>query len=123
MEIIREMGLNLKFAINTHAHADHITGTGLIKKLTNYEVKSVIGKRSSAFADIHLEDGDTINFGNQKLKCLSTPGHTFGCFTYVSHSGKMIFTGDCILIRGCGRTDFQGNRAICVLNKFFISFC
>jgi sulfur dioxygenase len=118
IEVIKEMGLNLKFALNTHAHADHITGSGLIKKLTNHEVKSVIGKRSSAIADIHLEDGDLFTFGNQTLNCLSTPGHTNGCFTFVSRNGKMIFTGDCVLIRGCGRTDFQGNKALRYVNHF-----
>jgi sulfur dioxygenase len=115
LEVIKEMGLNLKYAMNTHAHADHITGSGLMKKLTNYQIKSVIGKRSSAQADIHLEDGDTFSYGKQTLKCLSTPGHTNGCFTYVSHSGKMAFTGDCVLIRGCGRTDFQGTFLFCLL--------
>lgn len=120
MEFIKEMGLNLKFALNTHAHADHITGSGLMKKQTNFQIKSVIGKHSSAQADIHLEDGDIFTFGKQELLCLSTPGHTNGCFTYVSHSGKMVFTGDCVLIRGCGRTDFQGTSL--QLSSIFISF-
>jgi sulfur dioxygenase len=106
------MNLNLKYGFNTHAHADHITGTGQMKKLTNNQIKSVISKHSSALADIHVNDGEIFNFGKQNIKCISTPGHTNGCFTYVSESGKMVFTGDCVLIRGCGRTDFQGIKLL-----------
>jgi len=105
---IQDLGLSLKYAVNTHVHADHITGTGLLKKLLESSaVKSIISKASGAAADIHVENGDEINFGNFALEVRSTPGHTNGCVSYVFHPSRMVFTGDAVLIRGCGRTDFQ----------------
>lgn len=104
------MDLKLKYTLNTHVHADHITGSGLLKKLTNNLVKSVISKNSSATADMYLNDGDVFSFGHQTLNCLSTPGHTKGCMSFACHNGKFVLTGDCLLIRSCGRTDFQGKK-------------
>ncbi|BET03145.1 Metallo-beta-lactamase superfamily [Nesidiocoris tenuis] len=108
-QAVHQTGLNLKFAINTHVHADHITGTGLLKKSTN--CKSIISKYSGAKADIYVEDGDNIEFGQFALTVRPTPGHTNGCVTYVLESQKCAFTGDALLIRGCGRTDFQEGDA------------
>lgn len=107
---VQELGLNLKYALNTHMHADHITGTGLLKKLIP-TCKSVIAESSGAMGDILLKDKDTVKFGNFELEVRSTPGHTEGCVTYVCHSESMAFTGDTLLIRGCGRTDFQGGSS------------
>jgi len=104
--ICKDLGLNLLFAINTHMHADHITGTGLLKKLVP-GVKSVISKAAGAKADVFLEPGDHIKFGKHQLEVRATPGHTGGCVTYVSHEQGCVFTGDAVMIRGCGRTDFQ----------------
>ncbi|XP_017772161.1 PREDICTED: persulfide dioxygenase ETHE1, mitochondrial [Nicrophorus vespilloides] len=104
-QLVKDLNLNLKFAINTHMHADHITGTGELKKLTN--CKSVISKASGAKADIHIDESDVIEFGTHKLRVFSTPGHTNGCVTYYIPEQGMAFTGDALLIRGCGRTDFQ----------------
>lgn len=106
IKIIEDMGLNLKYAINTHVHADHVTGTGEIKKKIP-SCKSMISKYSNAKADVQLSEGDKIKFGKFELEVRSTPGHTDGCLTYVWHQKNMAFTGDAILIRGCGRTDFQ----------------
>ncbi|XP_071525504.1 uncharacterized protein [Panulirus ornatus] len=92
--------------MNTHVHADHITGSGLLKRLVP-GCQSLIAKISGATADAHVEHGDIIAFGNHQLEVRSTPGHTNGCVTYVSHTQKFAFTGDALLIRGCGRTDFQ----------------
>jgi len=94
------------FKVNTHVHADHVTGSGKFKTLLN-SVKSVISYDSKAKADIHIKGGDRIKFGNEELLALSTPGHTNGCMSFVSHKAKIVFTGDALLIRGCGRTDFQ----------------
>lgn len=108
---IKELGLNLVYAVNTHCHADHITGSGEIKKRLPH-VKSVIAKASEARADILLEEGDVVNVGQHQLKALFTPGHTNGCVTYYTPcNGGMAFTGDTLLIRGCGRTDFQQGSA------------
>lgn len=116
LTLIRELGLNLIYAMNTHVHADHVTGTGFIKsKMPG--VKSVISKASQATADHVIEHGDRIYFGNLFLEVRATPGHTLGCVTYVTGDGpdqpqpRMAFTGDAVLIRGCGRTDFQGGSS------------
>ncbi|KAK9887560.1 hypothetical protein WA026_023366 [Henosepilachna vigintioctopunctata] len=104
-KLVNELGLKLKFAMNTHMHADHITGSGYLKQLSG--CKSVISKMSGAQADIYLEDEDIFSFGNYNLKALATPGHTNGCLSYYFEDQQMVFTGDTLLIRGCGRTDFQ----------------
>ncbi|KAE8681136.1 Persulfide dioxygenase ETHE1 [Hibiscus syriacus] len=116
LSLVRELGLKLIYAMNTHVHADHITGTGLIKgKVTG--VKSVISRASGSKADVFVEPGDKISFGNLFLEVRATPGHTAGCVTYVTGDGpdqphpRMAFTGDALLIRGCGRTDFQGGSS------------
>ncbi|CAF1599370.1 unnamed protein product [Rotaria sp. Silwood1] len=117
MQLIKQLGLRLRYAINTHVHADHITGSGRLKTLLP-GCRSVISKDSGGKADIYIKDGDEIEIGdknnkNQRLilECRSTPGHTNGCMTFVWHKGSNVFTGDCLLIRGCGRTDFQQGSA------------
>ncbi|KAI3525252.1 hypothetical protein L1887_03927 [Cichorium endivia] len=116
LSLVKDLGLKLVYAINTHVHADHVTGSGLIKtKLPG--VKSIISKASKASADILVEAGDKIQFGDLYLEVRATPGHTVGCVTYVTGDGpdqpqpRMAFTGDAVLIRGCGRTDFQGGSS------------
>uniref|UniRef100_A0A3P8W0S4 Persulfide dioxygenase ETHE1, mitochondrial n=1 Tax=Cynoglossus semilaevis TaxID=244447 RepID=A0A3P8W0S4_CYNSE len=106
LKLIHELGLNLKVAVNTHCHADHITSTGLMKKQIA-GLKSAISKFSGATADILLSEGDDITFGKHCLTVRETPGHTDGCVTLVFDDESMAFTGDAVLIRGCGRTDFQ----------------
>ena len=109
-KLISELGLILKYAINTHLHADHITGTGKLKSLIP-GTQSAISRLAGAKADVILEDSDKINFGARFVKGISTPGHTSGCFSYVLDDESMVFTGDTLLIRGCGRTDFQGGSS------------
>ncbi|NP_001149538.2 Persulfide dioxygenase ETHE1 homolog, mitochondrial [Zea mays] len=116
LNLIKELGLKLVFAMNTHVHADHVTGTGLIKTKVP-GVKSVISKASGAKADHFVDHGDKIHFGNLFLEVRATPGHTSGCVTYVTGdadgqpSPRMAFTGDALIIRACGRTDFQGGSS------------
>jgi len=76
-KILKEIGLNLIYALNTHMHADHITGTGVLKQLVS-SVKSVISTHSQAEADIHVKHLDIIEFGRHKLEVRETPGHTNG---------------------------------------------
>uniref|UniRef100_T1IXH7 Persulfide dioxygenase ETHE1, mitochondrial n=1 Tax=Strigamia maritima TaxID=126957 RepID=T1IXH7_STRMM len=106
LKLIEDLQLKLIYAANTHVHADHVTGTGEIKNALK-NCKSVISKASQAEADWHVEDGDEIPLGNLNFQVRATPGHTNGCVTYVLHKYRMAFTGDALLIRGCGRTDFQ----------------
>ncbi|XP_034886753.1 persulfide dioxygenase ETHE1 homolog, mitochondrial [Populus alba] len=117
LSLVKELGLKLIYALNTHVHADHITGTGLIKTKSP-GVKSIISKASGSKADILVEPGDKVSFGDLFLEVRATPGHTSGCVTYVTGDGpdqpqpRMVFTGDALLIRGCGRTDFQGGSSL-----------
>lgn len=74
-KLIKELGLKLKFALNTHCHADHITGSGWLKKLLPGTL-SAIGKNAGANADRFLEDNETVEFGRHKVLAASTPGHT-----------------------------------------------
>lgn len=116
ISLVKELGLKLIYAISTHVHADHVTGTGLLKSKVP-GVKSIISKASNAKADLFVEPGDKISFGDLFLEVRATPGHTQGCVTYVTGDGpdqpqpRMAFTGDALLIRGCGRTDFQGGSS------------
>ncbi|CAL5403195.1 unnamed protein product [Camellia sinensis] len=116
LSLVKDLGLKLIYAINTHVHADHVTGTGLIKTKVS-AVRSIISKASNAKADLFVEPGDKICFGDLFLEVRATPGHTLGCVTYVTGDGpdqpqpRMAFTGDALLIRGCGRTDFQGGSS------------
>uniref|UniRef100_A0A7M5WXB6 Metallo-beta-lactamase domain-containing protein n=1 Tax=Clytia hemisphaerica TaxID=252671 RepID=A0A7M5WXB6_9CNID len=105
LKLMEELKLDLKYAINTHCHADHITSTGILKNKTN--CKSMISLNSGAKADILLNDGDRISYGDREIECISTPGHTDGCMTLVNYEERIAMTGDTLLIRACGRTDFQ----------------
>jgi glyoxylase-like metal-dependent hydrolase (beta-lactamase superfamily II) len=102
-EIVTEMGLNLKLGLNTHVHADHVTGTGLLKKQYKPEMRSAIGAVAGAVADVPLQHGDTVTFGGRFLTCRSTPGHTQACISFVLDDKSAVFSGDALLIRGCGR--------------------
>lgn len=108
-KLLKEMGLELKFALNTHVHADHITGSGLLKQRHFPGMMSVLGKHGNdaAMADVRVGDGESIKMGEVEIEFRSTPGHTNGCHTFVYHKGGMAFTGDAVLVRGCGRCDFQ----------------
>uniref|UniRef100_A0AC34PZ45 Metallo-beta-lactamase domain-containing protein n=1 Tax=Panagrolaimus sp. JU765 TaxID=591449 RepID=A0AC34PZ45_9BILA len=145
-KLIKELGLDLVYGLNTHVHADHVTGTGQLKKHfpqmksvlsaacgdahadlhvqnndllvfgeENLQVRSTPGHTNGflsaacgdALADLHVQNNDLIVFGEENLQVRSTPGHTNGCLSYVHHGSRKVFTGDALLIRGCGRTDFQ----------------
>ena len=102
--VIGELGIQLLYSLETHVHADHITGADQIRKKTG--AKCVLGKSSGVEgADLLLGDGEKIKFGSHELTCIHTPGHTNGCVSYLVND--RLFTGDCLFIRGCGRTDFQ----------------
>lgn len=110
LSLIQELDLKLLACIETHCHADHITGAWLLKHVLKSKILAS-DKSSIESLDRKLNDGDTIPFGSRCLKVLSTPGHTDGCISLVLDDESMAFTGDSLLIRGCGRTDFQQGSA------------
>ncbi|KXJ26618.1 persulfide dioxygenase ETHE1, mitochondrial [Exaiptasia diaphana] len=114
-KLIQELKLNLEYAVNTHVHADHITGSGFLKALLG--CKTVISEASKAKSDVHLKDGEILTFGEKEIEARATPGHTHGCMTFVDHSARAAFTGDSLLIRACGRTDFQQGDATTLYNS------
>jgi sulfur dioxygenase len=104
--LIGELGLKLIATLETHVHADHVTGASLLKQRTGAQI--MVAKASGAVgADRYLAQDDVVAFGGRRLLVRATPGHTGGCLTYVLDDSSMAFTGDCVLIRGSGRTDFQ----------------
>ncbi len=105
--LIRELGLNIRYVLDTHVHADHVTSAWLMKTAQHGEI--VLSKRYGVEeVDLAVDHGDMLVFGNCSLEVRATPGHTAGCVTYVTNDRTMAFTGDCLMIRGTGRTDFQG---------------
>lgn len=105
--LVRELELDLKYVLDTHVHADHVTGAWLMKEAFGVPIAG--SARSGANClDVPLDHRQEVRFGRCALEARQTPGHTEGCITYVTADRKMAFTGDCLLIRGAGRTDFQG---------------
>jgi sulfur dioxygenase len=108
--LVGELGLRLACTLETHVHADHVTGAWLLKQRLGSQI--ALAKSSAAQgADRYLVHGDRVAFGGRHLQVRATPGHTDGCLTYVLDDESMAFTGDCLLIRGSGRTDFQHGDA------------
>ncbi len=104
--LVSELGLRLVATLETHVHADHVTASWLLRRRLGSKI--MVSSQSGADgADRYLAHGDTVTFGRHHLEVRATPGHTKGCLTFVLDDRSMAFTGDCMLIRGCGRTDFQ----------------
>lgn len=103
--LIHELGLTLKYLIETHVHADHITAVTRLKEAFPH-AKSVYNTGAGVDApDVLVNDGDTLRIGSHRLRVIFTPGHTDSCTSFLIDD--KVFTGDALLIRGCGRTDFQ----------------
>jgi sulfur dioxygenase len=108
--VLTELNLALVYAIETHIHADHITGAWLLKERTGARI--VYGAAVQATvrgADVFLADGRDLRIGETSLRAMATPGHTAGCTSYVVPGA--VFTGDALFIRGNGRTDLQGGSS------------
>ncbi len=104
----KQLNIQLKYALETHLHADHITASGQLRKVLG--VQTAVSEQCGAdSADWQLNDGDEITFGQEGIKVIATPGHTAGSLSYLWQD--KLFTGDALLINGCGRTDFQGGDA------------
>ena len=108
--LVAELGLRLLWTIETHTHADHITGAWRIRQLCGAAI-AVPADGGAQGADRTLRHGDRIAFGARHLSVRATPGHTDGCLSFVLDDETMAFTGDALLVRGCGRTDFQQGDA------------
>lgn len=108
LQLLEEYGLQLKYSLETHVHADHITASGLLRQKTGAQtaVSQLCGADT---ADIQMQDGDIFEFGNgETIKVIATPGHTPGSVSFLWRD--RVFTGDALFIDGCGRTDFQGGN-------------
>ena len=108
LALLRQHSLQLAWTLETHAHADHVTSAGLLAEHAGARTAAPAGC-GIATASVQLHDGEEIAFGQQRLRVLHTPGHTAGsmCYLWQDH----VFTGDTLLIGGCGRTDFQSGSA------------
>jgi glyoxylase-like metal-dependent hydrolase (beta-lactamase superfamily II)/rhodanese-related sulfurtransferase len=108
--LVHELELRLVATLDTHVHADHVTGAWLHKQRSGSRIL-LSAAAGAANADRLLRHGERVAFGRRSLEVRATPGHTNGCLTYVLDEQHMAFTGDSLLIRGCGRTDFQQGSA------------
>lgn len=114
--LIRELNLNVRYSADTHVHADHVTGSWLMKE--EFGARIAVAQAAGAKnVDIELKDGDVLAFGDCSVAALATPGHTGGCMTFVTNDKSMAFTGDCLLIRAAGRTDFQAGNVHTMWNS------
>jgi sulfur dioxygenase len=108
IDLLSTLDVTLKYALETHVHADHVTASGKLRE--RFGIQTAVSQQCGAStADLQLNDGDVIKLGQQTIQVISTPGHTAGSVTFQWQD--RIFTGDALLINGCGRTDFQGGDA------------
>ena len=112
--LIEQLGFNLKYTLETHVHADHITSSGQMRD--KFGSKVVLHQNSEAkCADMLINDGDELNLGDIVVKALHTPGHTNADLSFSVED--IIFTGDALLVRDCGRTDFQAGSSVTLYNS------
>jgi sulfur dioxygenase len=112
LELLRDLGVTLKYTLETHIHADHVTGADWLRDRTGS--KAAVPERSAAMhADISVREGEPLTIGDLCVEPVYTPGHTddHHCY-FLDHGGTArLFTGDALMIDGCGRTDFQNGDA------------
>jgi sulfur dioxygenase len=114
--LLRELGLAPVTTLETHVHADHITGAWWLKR--EFGCQIALSAQSDAHgADRLLHSNDRVVFGDRHVQVRATPGHTRGCITFVLDDQTLAFTGDCMLIRGTGRTDFQQGDALAMFRS------
>ncbi len=116
IEVLKNLDLKLVKVIDTHIHADHVTGLNELNQRTN--CVRIMGENSkSEVIDVKLKDEENVNIENIELKAIYTPGHTDCSFSYVMND--RVFTGDTLLINGTGRTDFQNGSAYDAYESLF----
>lgn len=109
LQLLKELGISLRYCLETHIHADHVTGTDQLRKST--KCKSIVPQNThTACADYQIHDGETLQLGALIIKAIATPGHTDSHHAYLVNDDRVL-TGDSLLIRSCGRTDFQNGNA------------
>lgn len=112
LQLLRDLRLSLRYTIETHIHADHVTGAAQLRERTG--CKAAVPEKSGAdHADLAVREGEPIGIGSLRLDPLYTPGHTDDHHAYLLDrpGAARVFTGDALLIDGCGRTDFQNGDA------------
>jgi glyoxylase-like metal-dependent hydrolase (beta-lactamase superfamily II) len=112
LALLAELGLTLKYTLETHIHADHVTGADRLRDETG--AKAAVPEKSGASqVDLAVREGEAIAIGELRLEPLYTPGHTNDHHAYLLRDGDSarVFTGDALMIDGCGRTDFQNGDA------------
>jgi glyoxylase-like metal-dependent hydrolase (beta-lactamase superfamily II) len=107
LALVRELGLTLTHVLDTHVHADHVTGAGRIRERTG--ARTCARTAGAPCVDVGLAEGDVIRIGEIPITAIATPGHTDDGLSYLVPGA--VFTGDTLLIRGCGRSDFQNGDA------------
>jgi sulfur dioxygenase len=110
LALLRELNLALKVVVDTHAHADHVTAAWMLKQKTGCRI-ALADSIGAQNVDQPLKHGDLVEVDGVSLEVRATPGHTNGCLSFVLSDQSMVFTGDTLLIRGCGRSDFQEGDA------------
>lgn len=110
LKVLNELNLDLRYTLETHVHADHVTSSGPLSLWTGAQT-GISAAAGVTCANLALKEGDVLTFGCHRLQVLATPGHTHTCLSFVV-DGSMVFTGDALLIRGTGRTDFQNGDAV-----------
>lgn len=109
LRILQELGLKLRYCLETHIHADHITGTGKLREATGCQ-GVVPANAQAACADRFIQDEEMLEMGSIRVEAIATLGHTDSHMAYLVN-GTHLLTGDSLFIRGCGRTDFQSGNA------------
>lgn len=110
LQIVEELGLKLAMTLDTHVHADHVTGAQVLRERVGSAIVYPAGSGANG-PDREMGHGEVVQCGSIALEVRHTPGHTASSVTYVLADQSMAFTGDTLLIRGCGRTDFQEGSA------------
>jgi glyoxylase-like metal-dependent hydrolase (beta-lactamase superfamily II) len=108
VQLLTELGLRLRYCLETHIHADHVTGTGRLRERTGCLGVVPVGA-AAACADRFVQDGEELPLGSLTIRAIATLGHTDSHMAYLVNGH--LLTGDSLLIRGCGRTDFQSGDA------------
>ncbi len=109
LKLLRELGLTLRFSLETHVHADHVTSAATLREATG-SLSVVPAEAQVACADRPIHEGEILTIGSVSIQAIATPGHTDSHMAYLVN-GTHLLTGDALFIRGCGRTDFQSGDA------------